>query len=244
MNNKLKIKLDNLYKEAISIPLEEQQSDPLQVAKLLEHPIDILVCALFSYGNAKQIVKFLNQINFKNINETDNIKYRFQTIADVKQILDIAAKIKLNDLFDSNQLHNEYKLNGIQGVISYLQQLFYDNLEKSNITKGILFYLGKPIIEKSSKGAYKRYNMYLRWMVRNTDFDLGYWSNIIDKADLIIPLDTHIATQCKEFGFITNKNSTWNNATLITEKLKKYDNLDPIKYDFAIYRMGQSESKN
>jgi hypothetical protein len=30
-------------------------------------------------------------------------------------------------------------------------------------------------------------------------------------------------------------------AVLITQKLKEFDALDPIKYDFALYRIGQEK---
>jgi uncharacterized protein (TIGR02757 family) len=240
MSQDLKKYLNSLYEETKLTPLDEQVADPLQVANKLSHPIDILICALFSYGNANQIVKFLKQIDFKNLDKKYNIKYRFQTIEDVNSILKVVNKIKKENIYSDEDIKKNYINNGIPGVILYLQNLFFNILHKDEITKGMLFFLGKPFdIDSKSKGAYKRYNMFLRWMVRDTDIDLGYWSKIIDKSKLIIPLDTHVLTQCKEFGFITNKSSTWKNAILITKALQKFDNLDPIKYDFAIYRIGQ-----
>jgi len=236
----LNIYLDKLYQEAILVPLKEQSEDPLQIATNLSNPIDILICSLFSYGSAKQIVKFIKQIDFNNLNFTYDIKYRFQTSEDINIILNVAHELKKENIYKDVDMINSYKLYGIPGVILYLQNLFYDKLKDIEKTKGIIFFLGKPFdVKNKTKGAYKRYNMFLRWMVRDTDFDLGYWAKLIKKSDLIIPLDTHIATQCKEFGFITSKSSTWKNAIKITEALRQFDKKDPIKYDFAIYRMGQ-----
>ena len=37
------------------------------------------------------------------------------------------------------------------------------------------------------------------------------------------------------------KTADLKSAVLITEKLKQFDKNDPIKYDFAIYRLGQEK---
>jgi uncharacterized protein (TIGR02757 family) len=84
----------------------------------------------------------------------------------------------------------------------------------------------------------KRLNLYLRWMVRNTDnLDFGIWSKI-SPSQLIMPVDTHIARICKYIGLTELKNPSFKMALQITENLKKLDYFDPIKYDFAITRLG------
>jgi uncharacterized protein (TIGR02757 family) len=84
----------------------------------------------------------------------------------------------------------------------------------------------------------KRLNLYLRWMVRNTDnLDFGIWSKI-SPSQLIMPVDTHIARICTYIGLTDIKNPSFKMALQITENLKKLDYFDPIKYDFAITRLG------
>ncbi len=53
-------------------------------------------------------------------------------------------------------------------------------------------------------GTYKRYLMYLRWMVRSDNIDMGLWSKI-DKKDLIIPLDTHTFNVSLRLGLLKRK---------------------------------------
>ena len=90
----------------------------------------------------------------------------------------------------------------------------------------------------SSGSACKRLNLYLRWMVRRGDnIDLGLWKDI-PPSKLIIPLDTHIARISRLIGLTAKKSPGWSMAEDITESLRRLDPKDPIKYDFAICRLG------
>ena len=82
--------------------------------------------------------------------------------------------------------------------------------------------------------------MFLRWMVRDDNLDMGLWKNIY-KKDLILPLDTHTFKVSQRLGLLTRKSYDLKSAVLITDKLKEFDKNDPIKYDFAIYRLGQEK---
>lgn len=89
-------------------------------------------------------------------------------------------------------------------------------------------------------GTYKRYMMYLRWMVRKDALDLGLWSKI-DKKDLILPLDTHTFKVSQRLGLLKRKTYDMKAAIEVTQRLRKFDKSDPIKYDFALYRLGQEK---
>ena len=93
-----------------------------------------------------------------------------------------------------------------------------------------------PSPQKGS--ACKRLNLFLRWMVRRGDkLDFGLWDKI-NPNKLIIPVDTHIAKICRNIGLTTRNTADWKMAKEITENLKKLDPVDPVKYDFAITRLG------
>lgn len=84
----------------------------------------------------------------------------------------------------------------------------------------------------------KRLNLYLRWMVRRADsLDFGQWTGV-DPAKLIIPLDTHIARISKNIGLTGRANADWKMAEEITGALSRLDPSDPVKYDFALCRLG------
>ena len=98
---------------------------------------------------------------------------------------------------------------------------------------GIKFMFPDPL--KGS--ACKRINLFLRWMVRKDELDFGIWEEI-HTSQLIIPVDTHVAKICKKLKLTRCKNVSWKMAEEITEKLKKFDPVDPVKYDFAICHIG------
>ena len=86
--------------------------------------------------------------------------------------------------------------------------------------------------------ACKRLNMFLRWMVRPDDgVDLGLW-RFVSPSRLVIPLDTHIARIAMHLGWARSKTPGWKMAMEITRWLARLDPEDPIKYDFALSRMG------
>ena len=75
-------------------------------------------------------------------------------------------------------------------------------------------------------------------MVRPDDgLDLGLWKTP-KTHQLIIPLDTHIARIGRLLGLTDRKTPDLKMALEITRNLKRIDPVDPVRYDFAISRMG------
>lgn len=86
--------------------------------------------------------------------------------------------------------------------------------------------------------ACKRWNLYLRWMVRRADgVDLGLWRDV-DPAHLVIPVDTHVARIARFVRLTGRATADWIMAEQITDALRAFDPRDPVKYDFAISRLG------
>ena len=100
----------------------------------------------------------------------------------------------------------------------------------------------KHIACPAKKSACKRLNMFLRWMVRNDNagVDFGLWKNIT-AAQLVMPLDVHVARVARRFKLITGDKADWQTAIALTHTLKKYDKKDPVKYDFALFSLGVTE---
>jgi uncharacterized protein (TIGR02757 family) len=98
---------------------------------------------------------------------------------------------------------------------------------------GVRFFFPSPLT-----GAAKRSNMFLRWMARPDDgVDLGLWP-FVPTRDLVIPLDTHIFRIGRHLGFTSRKTPSWEAAVEITRNLARFDPEDPVKYDFALSRLG------
>ncbi|MGL6266390.1 MAG: DUF2400 family protein, partial [Chitinophagaceae bacterium] len=88
----------------------------------------------------------------------------------------------------------------------------------------------------------KRLNMFLRWMVRKDKkgVDFGLWKSI-KPAQLICPLDLHVARVARRFGLLTRPQADWRSAIELTENLRRMDPMDPVKYDFALFGLGIEE---
>jgi uncharacterized protein (TIGR02757 family) len=89
-------------------------------------------------------------------------------------------------------------------------------------------------------GAAKRLNLYLRWMVRGPDaVDFGIWKRVLASA-LVIPLDTHIGRIARHLGLTRRKDLSWRTAEEVTASLRRLDERDPVRYDFALCHYGMS----
>ncbi len=224
----------------------EDNLDPIMVAYRHNDPTIALICALFAYGNVKQIVKFLNSLDFDLLNADDvtiqkrlqNHYYRFQKGEDV-----VALFIALKRLNATTSLESVFKeaylveRNLIEGINACIAKILSLNPHQ---TQGYNFLIGKVTTKTKGAGALKRWMMYLRWMVRDDNIDMGLWSGV-DKADLIMPLDTHTFKVGHKLGLLKRKTYDLEAAIELTKKLKIFDKKDPLKYDFALYRLGQEK---
>lgn len=89
-------------------------------------------------------------------------------------------------------------------------------------------------------GASKRLLLYLRWMVRGPDaVDLGVWRSLTP-AELVVPLDTHVARVSRWLGLTRRSDLSWATALEVTASLRKLDPEDPVRFDFALCHFGMS----
>lgn len=86
--------------------------------------------------------------------------------------------------------------------------------------------------------ALKRWMLFFRWMVRKDAIDPGTWSHRLTPADLVIPLDTHMARICRFLGLSATTTPTWSNAVRITAGFRQFCPEDPVRYDFALTQLG------
>ncbi|AXH10108.1 TIGR02757 family protein [Malaciobacter halophilus] len=233
--------------------LSYDKPDPLLVASRYEDEYVILLCALFGYGKASLIVKFLDSLNFELLNENEQIidkeldkfYYRFQNSEDVKTVFKTFRRLKqidsLNDIFIQGYKKDNSLLEGLDNLIRKIYDVANYN------SQGFTFLISSPLkrdknlqIKQIGNAPYKRWMMYLRWMIRDDNLDLGLWSKV-NKKDLIIPLDTHTFKVSQKLKLLQRKTYDLKSAILLTQKLKEFDELDPIKYDFALYRIGQEK---
>jgi len=86
--------------------------------------------------------------------------------------------------------------------------------------------------------ACKRHNLFLRWVVRGGDgVDLGLWS-ALSPAELVVPLDTHMARLGRWLGMTRRTSADWKTAEEITRGLRSVCPEDPVRFDFPLTRVG------
>lgn len=227
-----------------ALELSYDRPDPLFVASKYRDESIALICALFAYGNAGLIVKFLESLDFSLLERSEEMiqkqlqssYYRFQKSDDVAALFIALKRLKQIDSLE-NIFYEGYKkeanlLDGLWQLISTLRAVYpYESY-------GYGFLAGNPPKTLASAGTYKRYLMFLRWMARKDSLDMGLWAKV-DKKDLLMPLDTHTFNVSRRLGLLERKSCDMKAAIELTGRLKQFDTDDPIKYDFALYRLGQ-----
>jgi uncharacterized protein (TIGR02757 family) len=98
---------------------------------------------------------------------------------------------------------------------------------------GACYFFTRP----SSGSGCKRLNLFLRWMVRRDEVDLGAWTSI-PRSKLIVPLDTHVIRLGRCLRLTRYTSPGWRMAAEITASLRAIDPVDPVRFDFSICHVG------
>jgi len=253
-NTQLKNVLERLY--AKYNHRELIAPDPLQFVYRYSEPRDMEIAALLAatlaYGRVAQIEKsvtsllqFMGKNPFKFIlnfskSKTDgllNFKHRFTTgehLASFFLLLkNVLTEFGSIEMFFAKEYHPSDP-----NIIPALSK-FSDNLLSMHVknSKGLKYLLPNP----KDGSACKRLNLFLRWMVRKDDVDPGLWKSV-DKSKLIVPVDVHMGRLCKLLGLYRRKTISIAAAVEITENFRSIEPSDPVKYDFALSRVGILEN--
>jgi uncharacterized protein (TIGR02757 family) len=98
---------------------------------------------------------------------------------------------------------------------------------------GVCYFFPRP----SAGSACKRLNLFMRWMVRTDEIDLGVWTNV-RPSRLIVPLDTHVIRVGRCLRLTKYISPGWKMAAEITASLRAIDPADPVRYDFSLCHLG------
>lgn len=225
--------------------------DPLELVLRYSDPRDQeiagIIAAAFAYGRADIVVRnagwILDRMEpgpFEYLRTFDEAEakrrfggfaHRFHKTAELVELLTcIAGTVQtygsLGGLF--RECYDDAELD-----IGPTLTRFIDAIRRGGETPALHYLLTSP----RDKSACKRMNLYLRWMVRRTPPDLGIW-DFVDPAKLVVPLDTHIHRITTFLGLNQRKSADWKSARAITDRLARFDADDPVRYDFAICRLG------
>jgi uncharacterized protein (TIGR02757 family) len=228
------------------------EPDPLQLVLRYDDPLDQevagLIAAAFAYGRADIIVTNIGAV----LKKMTPSPYRYLQSFDPKE----AAK---RFVHFAHRFHKAPELVAFldclaaairtHGSLGALFQSCYDPRDKdiaptlARFTEALrtqhsgLRTLRYLLTSPEDGSACKRMNLYLRWMVRRTAPDLGLWT-FVDPAKLVMPVDTHIHRIATFLGLNQRKSTDWKTARALTTRLARFDKSDPVRYDFALCRLG------
>ncbi|MBN2657658.1 MAG: TIGR02757 family protein [Spirochaetales bacterium] len=201
-----------------------------------------LISSSLALGRVNSIIKAINEVlsllpsprlNLLQMSERDmktqfrRFRYRFFSDEDLVDLL-LAVKLVLEKQGSLNRLF----LSGYDDKDeTILPALTHFTLELNSRKKL------KMLADPSKNSACKRLMLFLRWMVRSDSVDPGGWTGV-SPSKLIIPLDTHMLKVASLLRLTERKDGGMRTAVEITSALKKYDDSDPVRFDFSLTRPG------
>lgn len=224
------------------------QSDPIQLVHRFEKKEDQEVIGLLmstiAWGNrtmiirsGEKLIQLMGNDPFEFVmsynNEPLNFVHRTFNGIDLSFFMTGLQNIYLQGgLENSFKSHPEYP--GIMGRIYNFREMMK---EASHEPRSL-----KHISDPTRNSASKRLNMFLRWMVRsdNQGVDLGIWKSI-PTSELMLPLDVHTGNVGRSLGLLERKQNDWMALEELMSTLRKFDPVDPVKYDFALFGLGAFE---
>lgn len=254
--------MQTLAKEDLLHLLEEQYNhycrsefiadDPIQIPHMFadrrDREISGLIAATIAWGqrptiirNARRAVELMGNEPFRFVME-----HSATDLEDLKgfvhrtfQAEDLMHFVRaLRSIYSKNESLEDVFLAGIppnattmKAALVHFKKEFFSIPHQARTQK----HVADP--ERGSSA--KRLNMYLRWMVRNDDrgVDFGMWTRI-SPALLSCPLDVHSGRVARELGLLSRTQDDWRAVEELDAALRRFDPLDPVKYDFALFGMG------
>ncbi|MEI7615938.1 MAG: TIGR02757 family protein [Actinomycetota bacterium] len=207
-----------------------------------------LIAALLAYGRVAQILKsvstvleftgkpfeYLKNSTKKNIyDDFKSFKHRFTTGEDISSLL-FSIKEIINDYGSLNNCFSKGFDKNDETILPALRNFIKKFGDKIDNRYNSLL----SIPEGSS--AFKRFNLYLRWMARKDNVDPGGWEGI-PASKLIVPLDVHMYRICCGLNFTKRKQADIKSALIITNSFRSFSPDDPVMFDFALTRLGMTK---
>lgn len=231
-------------------------ADPVQFPRSFTDKCDIeisaLLCATIAWGNRKMIVRNCQRL----LEIMDNAPY------------DYVRSQSYEDLDDTINIHRTFFGRNLKYYLRGLHLLYsrYGSLEALAASSGAdsseipAWALAEAVastlaeanegrkdtrcISVSATTPLKRFNMALRWLVRDDGIvDIGLWK-VLKPSQLYIPLDVHVANVSRSLGLLQRRSNDRRAVLDLTAELRHWRPDDPVAYDFALFGIGMEQSQN
>jgi uncharacterized protein (TIGR02757 family) len=169
-------------------------------------------------------------------------RHRFHGAVDAAALLVVIARVRAEAgsaraFFEREQREEDTDVAGLLSrVVARIADFDYRPvLRTRRLPEGspVRFFFPDP----SAGSACKRWNLYLRWMVRRDRLDFGLWRGIPTRR-LVIPTDTHVLRISRPLGLTRRVGADWKSARQITDSLARFDAEDPVRFDYSLCRLG------
>jgi uncharacterized protein (TIGR02757 family) len=229
------------------------ESDPIQIPHLFSLKEDIEIAGFLSatiaWGNRKMIINnakklmdimgnspydFVMEHEEHHLENLEHFVHRTFNGQDLKTFIKALQHIYNNHGgLESAFAKNQHSFS-MQESISEFKKIFFEIEHLQRTTK--------HVSDPSNGSAAKRINMFLRWMVRqdNKGVDFGIWKSIAP-SQLSCPLDVHSGNVGRKLGLLSRKQNDGKALFELDTNLRKLDDTDPVKYDFALFGLGVFE---
>lgn len=237
-------------------------TDPLQFVHRYADPLDReavgLIAASLAYGRVGQILKSVEAVleplgpspsraiaalgPGRSLRLFAHFRHRFNDGRDVACLLDLIGRMQRRDgsigaFFARGDPGGATVEDALARFSERALALASGRFYRSRTLPpdaGVRFFFPSP----RDGSAVKRLNLYLRWMVRRGDgLDTGTWTEI-SPARLLVPLDTHVARIARHLALTDCRQATWTAVREVTGRLAMLDPADPVRYDYALCRLG------
>ncbi|UCG57439.1 MAG: TIGR02757 family protein [Phycisphaerales bacterium] len=233
------------------------EPDPLQFVYRYSNPADQeiagFLAAALAYGRVQQIEKsvadllarmgaspyeFVRGFDERSRRDLRDFKHRFTSGDDISDLLWLLGQVLAQ--YGSIEKFFAYCYNpDDSNTVSVLSRFcgllceMHAAENGGNVGRGLRYLLADP----TRGSASKRLNLFLRWMVRSDDVDPGLWKSV-EATKLIVPVDVHMGRLARILGLHNRNTVSLATALEITAGFAAIEPSDPVKYDFALSRIG------
>lgn len=228
-------------------------SDPIQIPHLFTKKEDIEIAgfltATIAWGNRTMIINnalrmmelmdhapydFIKNHQESDLKSLQGFVHRTFNSSDLQYFITSLKHLYTHHQGLESILLPSVKQEDYQEAISNFKHLFFELPHFPRTRK----HVSNPL----KNSAAKRINMYLRWMVRNsnTGVDFGIWKSH-SPAKLSCPLDVHTGNIARKLSILSRKQNDWKAVKELDLTLREFDPKDPVKYDFALFGLGVFE---
>jgi uncharacterized protein (TIGR02757 family) len=223
--------------------------DPLQFLgdypELPDREVAAMVASSLAFGNVTQIVRSVASVldrmpsparflesSTRNRLERRFAGFRHRYVADV-ELVDLLYGIKR-----ARETHGSLEAVFLMGqptgdgtILPALESFVHELRSHGRLQSNYLL----PLPSRGS--ACKRLQLFLRWMVRRDAVDPGGWDQV-SPARLVVPLDTHMHRISLALRLTGRRAGDMRTALEVTAAFRAMVPHDPVRYDFALTRLG------